>query len=734
MKNSIIIALLQNTSILLAFAMLYENIWIKDEKNKSLLTKIIIGFVLSGIGIVIMYTTWNWVPGIVFDTRSVMISISGLFFGFIPTVILMAVTTIARLIIGGGGQWMGIAVIISSGTIGLLWGYLRPRWKEKNYKWELLGLGLTVHIAMAVCTLLLPPDKIRITLETILFPLFLIYTPATVLLGILMINQYKNSENRNAQKRLIEAENRFIQILESGNIVSIILNFNGTVKYCNNYLLHITGYTKEEVIDKNWFQLFFPPELKGSVFEHFLADTQTNQRINNYENCILAKDGTRVYFSWYNIVLASDTFEGKGIASIGVNITESKNYEKKLREKNRKIAIQNEEYKMMNRKLQEAKDKAEENERLKSAFLANMSHEIRTPMNGIMGFADLLKEPNLTGVEQQEYLNIIEKSGRRMLNIINDIISISKIEAGLMTLSIQPSNINEQMEYIYTFFKYEIENKGLLFSYKTDLSEENAIIFTDKEKIYAILTNLVKNAIKFTSQGFIEFGYSVRDSFLEFYVKDTGTGIQKMKQKEIFERFIQADNLDQNITQGAGLGLSITKAYLEMLGGTIWVESEVNKGSTFYFSIPYNKEMEPQKSEVNLISTMESSNGISKPKILVAEDDDSSIKYISLVLRKKGLEVFCVNCGADAVEFCKNNPEVDIIFMDIQMPIMDGYEATKLIREFNKSATIIAQTAFALESDREKILAHQFDDYIAKPIKPNDLYTILHKYGALLTV
>ncbi|HPS71571.1 MAG TPA: LytS/YhcK type 5TM receptor domain-containing protein, partial [Bacteroidales bacterium] len=215
MKNSIIIALLQNTSILLAFAMLYENIWIKDEKNKSLINKIIIGFVLSGIGIVIMYTTWYWVPGIVFDTRSVMISISGLFFGLIPTIILMTVTTVVRLVMGGGGQWMGIAVIITSGTIGLLWRYFRPNWKEKRFKLELLGMGLTVHSTMALCTLLLPPAKILLTLQTIAIPLFFVYTPATVLLGILMINQYKNSENRFAQMRLIEAEKRFVQILDS---------------------------------------------------------------------------------------------------------------------------------------------------------------------------------------------------------------------------------------------------------------------------------------------------------------------------------------------------------------------------------------------------------------------------------------------------------------------------------------------------------------------------------------
>lgn len=732
MKNSIIIALLQNTSILLAFAMLYENIWIKDEKNKNLITKIIIGFVLSGIGVVIMYTTWYYVPGIIFDTRSVMISISGLFFGFIPTVILMAVTTFVRLMVGGGGQWMGIAVIITSGTIGLLWGYLRPFWKDRNYKFELLGMGITVHVVMAFCAFLLPADKIQITLQTIAIPLTLVYTPATVLLGVLMISQYKNSENRFAQMKLVESEKRFIQILESGNIVSIILKPNGNIKYCNNYLLQVTGYTKEEVMDKNWFELFVPTEMRSIHYEHFITNNQNKKGVNNYDGCIKTKEGKLLFFSWYNTFLASNIFDSSGIASIGVNITESKNYEKTLREKNRKIALQNEEYKLMNRKLQEAKEKAEENERLKSAFLANMSHEIRTPMNGILGFADLLKEPNLTGDEQMEFLNIIEKSGRRMLNIINDIISISKIEAGLMTVNIQPSNINEQMEYIYTFFKYEVEYKGLLFSYKTELPEDEAIIYIDKEKFYAILTNLVKNAIKFTDQGFIEFGYSVKDTMLEFFVKDSGIGIPKDKQHDIFERFIQADRTDQNINQGAGLGLSISKAYLEMMGGNIWIESDVSKGSCFYFTIPYARDKIESSPQEITISKVDHNLDSNSPKILVAEDDDSSIKFISLVLRKKGLDVSCVTSGAEAVEYCINHPEIEIIFMDIQMPIMDGYEASKLIREFNKTATIIAQTAFALESDKENILNHHFDDYIAKPIKPAELYQVLNKYGFLV--
>ncbi len=275
------------------------------------------------------------------------------------------------------------------------------------------------------------------------------------------------------------------------------------------------------------------------------------------------------------------------------------------------------------------KEHAEESDHLKSAFLANMSHEIRTPMNGILGFASLLKEPNLTGDEQQKYIRIIEKSGARMLNIINDIVDISKIEAGLMEVNLKESNINDQIEYIYTFFKSEVENKGMRLFFKNSLPAKEAIIETDREKIYAILTNLVKNAIKYTSEGSIEFGYTLVDtlhatslqghSSLQFFVKDTGIGIPKNRQEAIFERFIQADIEDTKAQQGAGLGLSITKAYVEMLGGKIWVNSNEGIGSTFYFTIPYNTKKQEQ-SAIADVSAEDTEVQMRNLKILIAED------------------------------------------------------------------------------------------------------------------
>jgi len=234
-----------------------------------------------------------------------------------------------------------------------------------------------------------------------------------------------------------------------------------------------------------------------------------------------------------------------------------------------------------------AKEKAQESDRLKSAFLANMSHEIRTPMNGILGFAKLLKEPDLSGEEIREFIDIIHLSGTRMLNIINDIVDISKIEAGQMKIILNESNINEQIDYIYTFFKPEVESKGMKLDVNKSLPDELAIITTDREKVYAVFTNLVKNAIKYSIEGTIVLGYQKKNDLIEFYVKDTGIGIHKDRQEAIFERFIQADIEDKFARQGAGLGLAICKSYIDMLGGRIWVESEYGVGSTFYFTLPY---------------------------------------------------------------------------------------------------------------------------------------------------
>jgi signal transduction histidine kinase len=374
------------------------------------------------------------------------------------------------------------------------------------------------------------------------------------------------------------------------------------------------------------------------------------------------------------------------------------------------------------------KEKAEESDRLKSAFLANMSHEIRTPMNGILGFADLLKDPDLTGAEQNTYIQMIEKGGSRMLNIINDIISISKLESGQMEVELSETNLIQQIEYIQAFLQPEAERKRIRIYLKNSLPAAEAITKTDREKVYAILTNLVKNAVKFTNKGFIEIGCEKKGEFIEIYVKDTGVGLPEGQQKIIFERFRQgSDSLTRNY-EGAGLGLSISKAYVEMLGGKIWVESEFGQGSTFFFTIPCKAEPEKELAVQTIVSEKKETNTVRKLDILIAEDDEASEMFIQAVIKMFSKEIFTAKTGIEALEICRNNPDIDLVLMDIKMPEMDGYEATRKIRQFNKKVIIIAETAFALADDKEKALAAGCNDYISKPIKKDELEALIQMY------
>ena len=375
-----------------------------------------------------------------------------------------------------------------------------------------------------------------------------------------------------------------------------------------------------------------------------------------------------------------------------------------------------------------AKEKAEESDRLKSAFLANMSHEIRTPMNGILGFANLLQEPNLSGKEKGEFIDLIQKSGNRMLNTVNDLIDISRVETGQVELSITEFNICEEINNHVSFFKPEADKKGLKLILKNSLPECDGNIKSDLLKLNSIFNNLIKNAIKFTDKGVIEIGANKKDNQLECYVKDTGIGIPKNRQKAVFDRFVQSDITDKRAFEGSGLGLAITKAYVEILGGKLWLESKEGYGSTFYFNIPFensgtNKEEETKQKTSNLPET--ASNKI---KVLIAEDDELSFEYLSIVLSDLAEEIIRAKTGLEAIEICKKNPNIDIVFMDIKMPELNGYEATKKIREFNKEIVIIAQTAFALSGDQEKSLEVGCNDYISKPIDKTKLREVFIKW------
>ncbi len=369
-----------------------------------------------------------------------------------------------------------------------------------------------------------------------------------------------------AEKAIQLTESRYHTLTNLVPVGIFMTQADGKTTFVNPKWCEISGLSQEEALNDGWLNAVHPEDRKK--LKKGWYDDASERKNSDAEYRFLRKDGSITWVLGQAIPEYNEKKQVIGYVGTITDITDIKLYEIELNS---------------------LKERAEESDRLKSAFLANMSHEIRTPMNGILGLAELLKEPKLSGDEQQLYLDLIKESGARMLNIIKDIIDISRIEADQVKVFINEVNINAQTEYLYNFFKPETDKKGITLILNNGLPEEEAIISTDKEKFNAVLTNLVKNAIKYTNKGAIEFGYSRQDDFLEFYVKDTGMGIDKNRQEAIFERFVQADIEDRYALEGAGIGLSIAKAYVEMLDGKIWLDSKKGKGSTFYFRIPYKK-------------------------------------------------------------------------------------------------------------------------------------------------
>ncbi|MGV8964262.1 MAG: PAS domain S-box protein [Candidatus Saccharimonadaceae bacterium] len=362
-----------------------------------------------------------------------------------------------------------------------------------------------------------------------------------------------------------------------------------------------------------------------------------------------------------------------------------------------------------------AKERAEESDNLKTAFLNNISHEIRTPMNAIVGFAGLLNEPDVNFKQRKSFTEIIIKSSDQLLSIITDLVRISTIEAGQEKPQETDININLICGLLNEQYTRNAKNTNVKICLQTFLGDDDAIIITDGTKLTQILINLIDNALKFTKQGFVNFGYTLKDSQLEFYVEDSGIGIPCEMYEEIFKRFRQVEITSTRNYGGSGLGLAISKAYVEMLGGKIWVTSETNKGSIFHFTIPYKKANLKEFSEKH--SDNELKFEFEKQKtLLIAEDEDSNFMLLEILFSDMKIIIIRAINGIEAVEKCKSNPQIDLVLMDIKMPQMDGFEATKQIKAFRADLSIIAQTAFTSEEDKNKIFACGCDDFIGKPI------------------
>ena len=370
----------------------------------------------------------------------------------------------------------------------------------------------------------------------------------------------------------------------------------------------------------------------------------------------------------------------------------------------------------------QARIKAEQSDRLKSAFLANMSHEIRTPLNAIVGFSRLMTTTD-NREDEKLYSEIINQNSDVLLQLINDILDLSKIEAGTFEYIKQPMDLGEMCRNVYEIHKGRVQ-EGVTLT--LDNEDDSLMINEDKNRILQLITNLITNAIKFTYEGEIHFGFKLKKDYIDFYVKDTGIGISEEKLSHIFGRFVKLNSF----VQGTGLGLAICQMIVEKMGGAITVESELHEGSTFRFTIPYDMYNKQEKFKKNAEREQHLKVAIKSLQLrtlLVAEDVDSNFLLMNTVLGKK-YKLIRARDGREAVDMYKEN-HPDLIFMDIKMPYMDGLEATRLIRGYSKDIPIIALTAFAFESDRERAIEAGCNDYLTKPVSQEAIEKILDKYS-----
>ncbi len=492
--------------------------------------------------------------------------------------------------------------------------------------------------------------------------------------------------------------------IEQSPSVIVITNAEGKIDFVNQKFIDFMQYTLEEVKGRPP-RIFNPGHISHDIFTT-MWDTLRGGNVWQGEFLNRKKDGTQF---WENVTIAPITeIDGKTSNYILINedITEKKH---------------------MLEELVEAKEKAEDSNRLKSAFLQNMSHEIRTPMNAIIGFSDMLSEPDLSEEKRATFTKIIQNSSQQLLSIVTDILTISALETKQEKVTIQPTSVNDIIVEQLSIFKLQAYNQNISLYSKQQLTDSRSVIFCDTTKLVQVISNLLTNALKFTHKGFIEFGYSLQEpeegkqQYLLFFVKDSGIGIQPDALERIFERFSQADPSINRKYGGTGLGLAISKAFVELMGGKIWVESQPETGSTFYFTIPYNPVFTDIEPEV------ENSARSVSPTVLVAEDEEYNYLLIEEFLNRMNFNTIHSKDGKETVEICKKNPNVKLVLMDIKMPVMDGLTATKLIKELRPDLPVIAQSAYALEHEIKKYNAYGFDGYITKPLNKQKLMEVVER-------
>jgi PAS domain S-box-containing protein len=550
-----------------------------------------------------------------------------------------------------------------------------------------------------------------------------------------------------------ELEKLFISAQKTDNSI-IIADVNGEIEWVNEGFSRMYGYSLPEFIEEKGLTLVSASSYT-KIKETLEKIIQTKKSIS-YNTQRTNKSNQSIWMRTTITPIVDESGEVYKLVAIDSDITKLKEAEEEIikhkeeieaqrdfaNNQNKQIQKQNIELEIHQTQLEKtveqrtaqlktAKEKAEASDRLKSSFLANMSHEIRTPMNAIIGFSELISDPEIDEVQRKEMVAHLNSNCNSLLHLIDDILDIARIEAGQLRIYKQDCFINKTILELYDLFsETELkDNKDVELIVKIENTDQNLSICSDPYRFKQILTNLIGNAIKFTDNGYIKFGYNISpkgyENYIKFFVEDSGIGLSKNEQVEIFEQFRKIDSSDKNkLYRGAGLGLTISKNLVQELGGNLWIESETGIGSTFYFTLPNIKTTKTQEQEESVNHDYNWEN----KTILIAEDEINNIKIIKLLLKKTNINIIHVQNGKDAIKKCKNNNDIDLVLMDIKMPKLSGLDATREIRKFNSDIPIIAFSAYAMPSDQQQAEEAGCNNFIAKPIKKDNLFSKLDQY------
>jgi PAS domain S-box-containing protein len=527
---------------------------------------------------------------------------------------------------------------------------------------------------------------------------------------LLNLQEEFKKNNENLEERI---ENRTLELKESkikyfdlyNNAPTMFLSVeSGTwgIIECNDTLLNKIGLTRQEVIGISMFSLFHPDSLEHSkvLWQSFLVTGE----LKNCEIELLLKP------------------EGKLPVLMNATSVRDRNGKNLY---SRTVMQDISALKLVEEELIYAKEKAEESDNLKSAFLANMSHEIRTPLNGIQGFSQLLKEPGISDEDKEDYINTIDQCSQQLLQIVTDIIEISKIEAGQEKSHPAAVKIPSLLEEVRLLFQPLAARKNLIFKIINKLSDNHDNIIIDPDKLKHALNNIIANAIKFTNSGEVGLEISKINNNLIVKISDSGIGIEPAYHEKVFERFRQVEMSDTRKYGGTGLGLSLAKSFIELIGGTIELDSSLGKGSTFTIIIPYIPVVIQSELKLGDIPCFIDWN---RKTILLAEDEVSNVYVIKSMLKSTGVNILMASNGLEAVELCRNDFAISLVLMDIKMPEMDGLTATRLIKSFRKDLPVIATTAYAFSNDKTRCIEAGCIDYLSKPFRKEELMNITRKY------